>query len=257
MSSQVDRLASRCDRLPRGRERNVEGLRRLGVLDMVGLSRPRVRREKILGLAVVLVALLGSTTVAAERFKEVVVYKPEHDGEWKLNCSREKSRMVRKVLNELIFPHMARAKANFTMSCPLAPQRDLYYEHEIHKQKFRSSYWKSLYSNKIFKSEFFIDQHMENRHMDKIPPTADVCLGETCSVFLCDAYALDHYEQMGRNLRMKSQFARKPCEAGAMASAQSECRGLLDACFGDLDPKLFVFFKRNVCDMLTCRDFHR
>ena len=217
-------------------------------------------------------------TGKAERFKEVFVYQPENDDTWQLGCSREKSRMVRRVLNDYVFPHLAKAKVNFTTSCPLARERDMYLEHEEHKQKFRASYWKSLYSNKIFKSEYFIDQHMENRHMDKIPKTADVCLAQYCDAFLCDQYAYRYYDVEDGRQRLKHRFVRKPCYENNLASAQDMCNHLLEGCFKDfvfwgeqakgglqgggtgLGQKthpLYNFFKSNVCDLLTCRTHHK
>ncbi|QDZ20774.1 hypothetical protein HOP50_04g32960 [Chloropicon primus] len=219
----------------------------------------RGERSAVTVVAVlVLIAAAAPVALAVDRHKEVVVYTPENDSDWKLKCSREKSRMVRRVLNEFVFPHLAKAQVNFTLSCPLATQRDVYYEHEANKQKFRASYWKSLYSNKIFKSEHFIDQHMENRHMDKIPATADVCLADRCDVFLCDEYALSFYEALGLpQKRMRSKFVKKPCDDGAMGSAQNECRRLLETCFRDLErPKLYEFFEQNVCSRLECKSFH-
>ena len=223
--------------------------------------------------------------VHAERFKEVFVYKPENDDGWQLPCSREKSRMVRGVLNDYIFPHLAVSEVNFTSSCPLSRVRDLYYEHEINKQKFRASYWKSLYSNKIFKSEYFADQHMENRHMDKIPASADVCLAEYCDPLLCDEYAYRFYDVEDARRKLKNRFTKKPCYEDTMARAQDQCMTLLETCFRDFTPagstpqeqtkasssrsksltadlnkaqhQLYSFFKLNVCDMLTCRSFHK
>mmetsp|Transcript_10041 Transcript_10041/g.18940 ORF Transcript_10041/g.18940 Transcript_10041/m.18940 type:complete len:293 (+) Transcript_10041:154-1032(+) len=214
------------------------------------------RAIKVLFALVLAQSWAFCSCLGEERFKEVVIYTPENDDNWQRNCSREKSRMVRKVLDEFIFPHLEKAKFNLSASCPLARERDMYYEHESHKQKFRASYWKSLYSNKIFKSEYFIDQHMENRHMDKIPSTADLCLADYCQVFLCDEFAYRYYEGEGPRSRLKHKFARKPCEELGMVSAQSECKELLASCFGGKQ-FLYDFFKGSVCDMLTCRSFHK
>jgi hypothetical protein len=259
------------------------------------------QRRVVAVLALLLFCCCFSIVVVrAERFKEVFVYTPENDDEWQLPCSREKSRMVRGVLNDYIFPHLAVAELNFTFSCPLSRERDLYYEQEANKQKFRASYWKSLYSNKIFKSEYFADQHMENRHMDKIPASADVCLAQYCDPLLCDEHAYRFYDVEDSRRKLRNRFTKRPCYETSMARAQDQCINLLETCFKDFisskdaaaaaaaaasggeeadetqkkkkngngnskslaemkkaQQHLYTFFKANVCDMLTCRTFHK
>merc|ERR1712228_1003387 len=62
----------------------------------------------------------------------------------------------------------------------------------------------------------------------------------------------------------------RPCYEDAMQEAQQTCMNLLESCFRGFiaaasaqqqtrkeNPQLYKFFKQNVCDMLTCRSFHK
>ena len=226
---------------------------------MATQARPSMIGSGRLASSVAFIVLVTlASTVAAARHKEAVQYNPENDDDWELPCSREKSRMVRRGLSEFVQPHLDRAGVNFTSACPLSATRDLYYEHESHKQKYRASYWKCLYSNKIFKSEFHLDKHFENRYMDRIPSTADTCVADYCKVFLCDEYAYTFYDALGiPRSRMRGRFVHTPCSESVMAAAQGECRELLESCFRGLGPKgLREFFDESVCQKLTCGSFH-
>ena len=59
-------------------------------------------------------------------------------------------------------------------NCPFDRSKDMYSEHEKHKEVVRRTQYKSLYSDKTFYNEYYVDKHMDNRHMDKVPPGADV-----------------------------------------------------------------------------------
>ena len=92
-------------------------------------------------------------------------------------CSRERSRHARAVLDEFFHPVVDKNRFELPPACPFARAKDMYREHERHKEVVRRTQYKSLYSDKTFKSEYYVDKHMDNRHADKIPPGADVAPG--------------------------------------------------------------------------------
>ena len=104
-------------------------------------------------------------------------------------CSRERSRHARAVLDEFFHPVVDKNRFELPPACPFARAKDMYLEHERHKEVVRRTQYKSLYSDKTFKSEYYVDKHMDNRHSDKIPAGADVCLAEYCDVLRCARFA--------------------------------------------------------------------
>ena len=170
-------------------------------------------------------------------------------------CSRERSRAARTVLNEFFYPVADGARYALDLRCPFSHARDLFYEHEIHKEPVRHSklYWRSLYSGKVFKSEYYVDKHMERRHGDKIPSTADVCLADYCDVLQCDKHA--EYVKNGRG----SKPTR--CDEEQMSLVRDKCHEMLTQCFPnengstrDNAGKLNVYFTKYYCDQMTCAD---
>ena len=83
-------------------------------------------------------------------------------------CSRERSRHARAVLDEFFHPVVDKNRFELPPACPFARAKDMYLEHERHKEVVRRTQYKSLYSDKTFKSEYYVDKHMDNRYSDKI-----------------------------------------------------------------------------------------
>ena len=79
-------------------------------------------------------------------------------------CSRERSRHARAVLDEFFHPVVDKNRFELPPACPFARAKDMYLEHERHKEVVRRTQYKSLYSDKTFKSEYYVDKHMDNRH---------------------------------------------------------------------------------------------
>ena len=87
-------------------------------------------------------------------------------------CSRERSRHARAVLDDFFHPLVEDNAYDLPSTCPFDRSKDMYLEHERHKEVVRRTQFRSLYSDKVFKSEYYVDKHMDNRHMDKIPAPA-------------------------------------------------------------------------------------
>jgi hypothetical protein len=154
------------------------------------------------------------------------------------------------MLNEFVYAVTDGARYKLSDECPIARQRDMFYEHEKHKERvlYSKHYWRSLYANKVFKSEYYVDKHMERKHADKIPPGADVCLAEYCDVLQCDrhsAYARDE----------KKTFPW--CDRKHMADTRRACNNLLTQCFPEQHTnakaeRLNAYFSKYYCDQMTC-----
>ncbi len=163
-------------------------------------------------------------------------------------CSRERSRHARGVVAEALEPLAEAAGVELKRACPLRPERDMFLEHEQHKERLPGDKWRSTYAGKMFRSEYFVDLHMDNRHMDKVPPGADVCLADFCEVLRCDDYYTRYYPRKGRQYTPRQGL----CREGRMAEAREECRALLEACIPE-GLKLRQFLEVHLCDNLTCQ----
>lgn len=181
-------------------------------------------------------------------------------------CSRERSRHARAVLDE--FFHAVVDKNAFALppKCPFDRSKDMYLEHERHKEVVRRTQWKSLYSDKVFRSEYYVDKHLDNRHMDKIPPGADVCLADYCDVLQCDHYQAYKHPEARRKTGPGLDHGGGQCDDGKLRGVKHFCEVLMHRCFptggggeaggdgddGEVATRLHEYFVRHYCDLLTC-----
>ena len=188
-------------------------------------------------------------------------------------CSRERSRHARAVLDEFFHPVVDKNRFELPPACPFARSKDMYLEHEMHKEVVRRTQYKSLYSDKTFKSEYYVDKHMDNRHADKIPPGADVCLAEYCDVLRCDAFrgwrATDPKARFEHALDAFGFYAHE-CDKASLEEARARCDRVVALCFpsrtergeaeddgetSDADAaakRLRSYFSKQHCGFLTC-----
>ena len=208
-------------------------------------------------------------------------------------CSRERSRHARAVLDEFFFP-VVLDKNRFALppNCPFDRAKDMYLEHERHKEVVRRTQWKSTYSDKVFRSEYYVDKHMDNRHMDKIPPGADVCLADYCDVLQCDEHqgyrhpdtrrktgggGVHHHNHHGGGGGGRGRHGGGDgrCNEEKLKGVRHFCEVLMNRCFphgsaggggGDgggggggeeetgqlVAATLHDYFVRHHCDLLTC-----
>jgi len=188
-------------------------------------------------------------------------------------CSRERSRHARAVLDEFFHPVVDKNRFELPPACPFARAKDMYLEHERHKEVVRRTQYKSLYSDKTFKSEYYVDKHMDNRHADKIPPGADVCLAEYCDVLRCDAFrgwrATDPKARFEHALDAFGFYAHE-CDKASLEEARARCDRVVALCFpsrtergeaeddgetSDADAaakRLRSYFSKQHCGFLTC-----
>ena len=185
-------------------------------------------------------------------------------------CSRERSRHARAVLDEFFHPVVDKNRFELPPACPFARAKDMYLEHERHKEVVRRTQYKSLYSDKTFKSEYYVDKHMDNRHSDKIPAGADVCLAEYCDVLRCDAFrgwrATDAKARFEHALDAIGLHAHE-CDEAEMEGARARCERVVARCFpsreagvsadagvsaADAARRGCAHFSKQHCGFLTC-----
>ena len=178
-------------------------------------------------------------------------------------CSRERSRHARGVLDDFFHPVADRNRFRLPPNCPFDRSKDMYLEHEKHKEVVRRTQYKSLYSDKTFYSEHYVDKHMDNRHMDKVPPGADVCLADYCEVLRCDEHQAWKHPELRKTIGSSASRAR--CSEEKMRGVRHFCEVLMSRCFptSGVDDggavtaaRLREYFTRHHCDMLTCDGIH-
>lgn len=155
-------------------------------------------------------------------------------------CSRAQARHARHTLEELVLPLLDEKRYKPPATCPWLPARDMYLDHERHKEGHMGQ-WRCLYNDsKVFRGEQFLDQHMANRHAAQIPAGADVCLADWCDVLLCDLAAAP---------------AAWRCPHDGLEQARHRCRQAIEHCAPASDPaaaRLRGSLERHLCSHLTC-----
>ena len=178
-------------------------------------------------------------------------------------CSRERSRHARGVLDDFFHPVADRNRFRLPPNCPFDRSKDMYLEHEKHKEVVRRTQYKSLYSDKTFYSEHYVDKHMDNRHMDKVPPGADVCLADYCDVLRCDEHQAWKHPELRKTIGSSASRAR--CSEEKMRGVRHFCEVLMSRCFptygvddgGAVTASLLrEYFTQHHCDVLTCDGVH-
>ena len=178
-------------------------------------------------------------------------------------CSRERSRHARGVLDDFFHPVADRNRFRLPPNCPFDRSKDMYLEHEKHKEVVRRTQYKSLYSDKTFYSEHYVDKHMDNRHMDKVPPGADVCLADYCEVLRCDEHQAWKHPELRKTIGSSASRAR--CSEEKMRGVRHFCEVLMSRCFptsgvddggAETAARLREYLTRHHCDMLTCDGVH-
>ena len=178
-------------------------------------------------------------------------------------CSRERSRHARGVLDDFFHPVADRNRFRLPPNCPFDRSKDMYLEHEQHKEVVRRTQYKSLYSDKTFYSEHYVDKHMDNRHMDKVPPGADVCLADYCEVLRCAEHQAWKHPELRKPIGSSASRAR--CSEEKMRGVRHFCEVRMSRCFptsgvddggAETAARLREYFTRHHCDMLTCDGVH-
>ncbi|XP_019463704.1 PREDICTED: uncharacterized protein LOC109362398 isoform X1 [Lupinus angustifolius] len=168
-------------------------------------------------------------------------FEQEHPHE--VHCSRERSRIARKVIEEYLTPFVERENYQLSKKCKLHPEKDIFRDQEEHKVYIDIHEWRCGYCKKSFREENFLDQHFDNRHYNLLNVSDGKCLADLCGALHCDAV-------------MTSKSSRSKCNPAAAAKNRHLCESLADGCFpiseGPSASRLHELFLHQFCNAHTC-----
>eukprot|EP00252_Welwitschia_mirabilis_P012796 TRINITY_DN28327_c0_g1_i1.p1 TRINITY_DN28327_c0_g1~~TRINITY_DN28327_c0_g1_i1.p1 ORF type:complete len:276 (-),score=37.05 TRINITY_DN28327_c0_g1_i1:475-1302(-) len=159
-------------------------------------------------------------------------------------CSRERSRLAWRIIEEYLMPFIEEEGYNLSRTCRLHPENDMFREQEHHKIHLQANEWQCGFCNKIFVSERFLDQHFDNRHATMLDVSRSKCLADVCGALHCDT--LD----TGKSTKSK-------CNVAAVDKNRHLCESLANSCFPSKESpsarRLHDFFLRQFCDAHSCK----
>ncbi|XP_011207728.1 uncharacterized protein LOC105229266 isoform X2 [Bactrocera dorsalis] len=107
----------------------------------------------------------------------------------KLLCSKDSSRLVRKIVRSKWTPILDKYSAKLPLECPLHPLRDVFAPCQDAKKRDRPTQWTCRLCGKSFYQERFLDLHFETRHKSIINEAEDaVCLADFCDIMRCEVF---------------------------------------------------------------------
>ncbi|XP_017475829.1 PREDICTED: uncharacterized protein LOC108366069 isoform X1 [Rhagoletis zephyria] len=106
-----------------------------------------------------------------------------------LFCSKDNSRLVRKIVRSKWTPILDKYSAKLPLECPLHPLRDVFSPCQDAKKRDRPTQWTCRLCGKSFYQERFLDLHFETRHKSVINEAEDaVCLADYCDIMRCEVF---------------------------------------------------------------------
>ncbi|XP_054083223.1 uncharacterized protein LOC105209676 isoform X4 [Zeugodacus cucurbitae] len=107
----------------------------------------------------------------------------------KLFCSKDSSRLVRKIVSSKWTPILDKYSAKLPLECPLHPLRDVFSPCQDAKKRDRPTQWTCRLCGKSFYQERFLDLHFGTRHKSVINEAEDaVCLADFCDIMRCEVF---------------------------------------------------------------------
>ncbi|XP_045511211.1 uncharacterized protein LOC123706103 isoform X2 [Colias croceus] len=115
---------------------------------------------------------------------------------FKITCSRDNSKIVRKVIQNKWLPVLERFQVKLPLECPFHPARDIFAPQHAAKLQHRSSQWTCAFCGKSFYEERHLDTHFDQRHKTHINKARHlnafcqhaedaVCLADYCDIMRC------------------------------------------------------------------------
>ncbi|PNY12118.1 nucleic acid binding protein, partial [Trifolium pratense] len=184
----------------------------------------------------------------------------QEQGDHQIHCSRERSRIAWKIIQEYLTPFVEKEKYNISRKCRLHPDNDIYRDQEQHKSHIDINEWKCGYCKKTFYEEKNLDQHFDNRHSNLLNLliadsanllSANLSLEKNeskCLADICGALHCDH--------EINSGSKKSKCNPAAAARNKHLCETLADSCFpvshGPAASRLHEFFLHQFCNAHSC-----
>ncbi|XP_052864758.1 uncharacterized protein LOC128271326 [Anopheles cruzii] len=106
---------------------------------------------------------------------------------FKISCSRDSSRVVRKIVHSRWLPILEKYQVKLPLDCPFHPLRDIFGPQQSAKKQHRPSQWTCGFCGKSFFEEQHLENHFENRHRGNINTAEDaICLADYCDMMRCE-----------------------------------------------------------------------
>ncbi|KAG5683436.1 hypothetical protein PVAND_012717 [Polypedilum vanderplanki] len=142
----------------------------------------------------------------------------------KLQCSRDSSRIVRKIVQTKLTPIFQKYKIEIPIECPFHQNRDLFLPQENAKIRNRPTQFTCGFCGKSFYEEKFLDLHFDNRHKKHVNHAEDsICLADYCDILRCDVLITKEDSLLGGTLNSPvSTDIELYNEATALAAARRE-----------------------------------
>ncbi|XP_030565529.1 uncharacterized protein LOC115765922 isoform X3 [Drosophila novamexicana] len=107
----------------------------------------------------------------------------------KILCSRDNSRLVRKIVRSKWTPILDKHQVKLPLECPLHPLRDVFAPRQDEKQRDRPTQWTCRLCGKSFYQEKYLDLHFDTRHKHIINEAEEaVCLADFCDIMRCEVF---------------------------------------------------------------------
>lgn len=112
-----------------------------------------------------------------------------HSNVIKLLCSKDNSRLVRKIIRSKWTPILEKYQVKLPLECPLHPFRDVFGPRQDAKKRDRPTQWTCRLCGKSFYQERYVDIHFETRHRSVLNEAEDaVCFADFCDIMRCEVF---------------------------------------------------------------------
>jgi hypothetical protein len=145
-------------------------------------------------------------------------FKDPEDGFHEIHCSRERSRVAWKIIQEYLMPYVEKERYQLPSTCRVHRDNDIYREQEEHKLRSDINEWRCGFCKKAFYEEKYLDKHFDSRHYNLLNASHGKCLSDLCGALHCDLVV--------DTARLKSK-----CNPAAAAKNRHLCESLANSCF--------------------------
>lgn len=165
---------------------------------------------------------------------------PIPPGSVTIQCSRENSRVVRKIVQSKLTPIFQKYQVELPLECPFHPSRDLFAPQESAKVRHRPTQFTCGFCGKNFYEEKFLDLHFDNRHRGRVNHAEDaICLADYCDIMRCDVLVAKDSSLGSFSQSTASTDIELYNEATALAAARREViKGQMKSKTFNLPPSL-------------------
>jgi hypothetical protein len=113
-------------------------------------------------------------------------FKDPEDGFHEIHCSRERSRVAWKIIQEYLMPYVEKERYQLPSTCRVHRDNDIYREQEEHKLRSDINEWRCGFCKKAFYEEKYLDKHFDSRHYNLLNASHGKCLSDLCGALHCD-----------------------------------------------------------------------